>query len=233
MPFWHIAHPDFRDMFRKRGFSSPHGPEVPSHYEFKIRTKAGTDRWVDCFAVVAEWEGKPAGLGTFYDVTDRKRMEESLKESEEGLRRILDGIPIAVVVSRLSDDGILYFNPRAAKIFGLSEDTVSGKTVREFYDNPAERKSLREELRKSSGIANVERIFRGAGGETFPALLSAVPIRYAREEAALASFIDITERKKMDVRLAQAAKMEAIGTLAGGLRTTSTTCSWEFRGWSP
>ncbi len=217
MPFWHIAHPDFRDMLRKRGFSSPHGQEVPSHYEFKIRTKSGTDRWVDCFAVVVDWEGKPAGLGTFYDVTSRKLMEESLKESEQGLRRILDGIPIAVVVSRLSDDGILYFNPRAAKIFGLSEETASGKTVREFYENPAERDVLREELRRSSSIANVERIFRGTGGETFAALQSAVPIPYAGEEAALVSFIDITERKKMEARLAQAAKMEAVGTLAGGV----------------
>lgn len=217
MPFWHIAHPEFRDMLRERGFSKHKSGEVPSHYEFKIRTKDGADRWVDCLAVAVEWEGKPAGLGTFYDVTARKLMEESLKESEQGLRRILDGIPIAIVVSRLSDDGILYYNPRAARIFGLSEEAASRKTVREFYDNPVERESLREELRKSHGMANVERIFRGADGDPFTALLSAVTIPYAGEEAVLASFIDITERKKMEARLAQAAKMEAVGTLAGGV----------------
>jgi PAS domain S-box-containing protein len=217
MPFWHIAHPDSRDMLREGGFSNQRDEGIPSHYEFKIQTKSGIDRWVDCLAVVADWEGEPAGLGTFYDVTARKLMEESLKESEQGLRRILDGIPIAVVVSRLSDDGILYFNPRAARIFGLSEETVSGKKIREFYENPEEREFLREELRKSRGIANEERIFRGADGDTFTALLSAVPIPYAGEEAALASFIDITERKKMEARLAQAAKMEAVGTLAGGV----------------
>jgi len=217
MPFWNIAHPDFRDLIRERGFSRQKGEAVPSHYEFKIRRKNGSDRWVDYFGVTVEWEGKPAGLGTFYDVTDRKLMEESLKESEQSLRRVLDGMPIAVIVSRVSDDGILYLNPQAARMFGLSEEEARRKKVREFYENPAERGTLLEELRCSGSVANLERVFRDAAGGTFITLLSATAIHYAGEEAVLVSYVDITERKKMEARLAQAAKMEAIGTLAGGI----------------
>ena len=45
MNFWEIVHPDFREMVKERGLARQRGEAVPAHYEFKIITKGGEERW--------------------------------------------------------------------------------------------------------------------------------------------------------------------------------------------
>ncbi|UBF27901.1 PAS domain S-box protein [Kovacikia minuta CCNUW1] len=78
MDFLDLAHPEFRDLVQKRGLERQQGLEVPNRYEIKILTKSGQERWVDLTAGMAVFEGKPAGLATAYDITDRKRAEAKL-----------------------------------------------------------------------------------------------------------------------------------------------------------
>ncbi len=78
MDFWDLAHPDYRDLVYQRGLARQRGEPVPSRYEIKILTKQGTERWVDFTAGVISFEGKPAGLATAYDISDRKQAEAKL-----------------------------------------------------------------------------------------------------------------------------------------------------------
>ena len=75
MNFWDLAHPDFRKPVRERGLARQKGEPVPSHYEFKIVTKGGEERWIDFSGCGIEFEGASAGLGIAYDVTDHKRAD--------------------------------------------------------------------------------------------------------------------------------------------------------------
>ena len=78
LPFWDFVHPEHREMVKERGLARQRGENVPSHYEFKVVTKAGEERWVQFSAGVTELEGRPAVLGTAFDITERKRAEDRL-----------------------------------------------------------------------------------------------------------------------------------------------------------
>jgi len=74
--FWEIVHPDHREMVKERGQARQKGEDVPDHYEFKIITKDGKDKWLAFTATTIEFEGEPAGLGTAFDITDRKHSDK-------------------------------------------------------------------------------------------------------------------------------------------------------------
>jgi diguanylate cyclase (GGDEF)-like protein/PAS domain S-box-containing protein len=78
--FWSMVHPDFRDVVRQRGIARQRGEEkLPGSYEFQIVRKDGEVRWVQFSAGVIERDGEPAGLGTAFDITERKRAEEQIR----------------------------------------------------------------------------------------------------------------------------------------------------------
>jgi diguanylate cyclase (GGDEF)-like protein/PAS domain S-box-containing protein len=79
MSFWDTVHPDFRETVRDRGLARQRGEELPDNYEFKIVRKDGEERWVDFSAGAIEIGGRAAALGTAFDITERKRAEEQIK----------------------------------------------------------------------------------------------------------------------------------------------------------
>ena len=83
MNFWDVVHPDHRAMVRQRAAARLRGDDVVSRYEFKIVTKLGEERWVDFTSGIIEFEGRRAVLGTAYDVTERKQLEDQLRQSQK------------------------------------------------------------------------------------------------------------------------------------------------------
>jgi len=80
MNFWDVIHRGFRELVKERGEARQRGEPVPLSYEVKILTKSGEERWVDFTAAAIEFEGEPAVLGTAFNITERKRAEEALRE---------------------------------------------------------------------------------------------------------------------------------------------------------
>lgn len=78
MAFWDLVHPDHRELVKERGMARQRGEAVPSRYEFKVVTKGGEERWVQFSAGTLELDGRPAALGTAFDITERKRAEDRL-----------------------------------------------------------------------------------------------------------------------------------------------------------
>ena len=72
-------HPDFRELVRDRGLARQRGEDVPRRYEMKVVRKDGEERWVDFSAAVIDVGGRPAVLGTAFDITKRKEAEEQIK----------------------------------------------------------------------------------------------------------------------------------------------------------
>ena len=77
-----IIHPDDRERIRNNARARLRGENVPRNYEFRIHTKDKEERWVDFTAGVITYNGESAVLGTAFDITDRKRAEQALRESE-------------------------------------------------------------------------------------------------------------------------------------------------------
>ncbi len=83
MNFWDVVHPDHRAMVRQRAVARLSGDDVVMRFEFKIVTKLGEERWVDFTSGIIEFEGRRAVLGTAYDVTERKKLEDQLRQSQK------------------------------------------------------------------------------------------------------------------------------------------------------
>jgi diguanylate cyclase (GGDEF)-like protein/PAS domain S-box-containing protein len=77
--FWDIVHPDFRPLVQARGLAGERGEGGPLRYEIKIVRKGGEERWLDYTAGLIDFAGKPAVLGTAFDITERKRAEDQIK----------------------------------------------------------------------------------------------------------------------------------------------------------
>jgi two-component system NtrC family sensor kinase len=90
MEHWEVAHPDSREMLRARGAARMRGEIVPSHYELRIMTKSGEERWADVTAAFFQFEGAPAVLRTYVDITQRKVAEQALRSYQAQLERLVE-----------------------------------------------------------------------------------------------------------------------------------------------
>ncbi len=75
MRFWDPAHPRFRETVRELGRACLQGEFAPRRFELQIVTKRGRSRWLDCTLARAEMAGRPAGVITAVDITERRRAD--------------------------------------------------------------------------------------------------------------------------------------------------------------
>ena len=169
-------------------------------------------------------EGKVTGfIEITRDITERKRIEKALQESDSFNSSLLEHSPTAIVVYN-PDTSVRYVNPFFEKLTGYSSDDVLGlKIPYPWSVDDAQYGAI--EKRQREGVKRSERIYRKKNGEHAWSELDVTPI-YKNGEIvySLGTWIDISGRKKaeeekekLQKQLQQAQKMEAIGNLAGGV----------------
>ena len=131
----------------------------------------------------------------------------ALVESERRLRRILDTSPLALAISRRSDNSLLYVNPRWAELFLVGEDDATGMDAASFYGDPRERLRLVEQVARDGLVNNHECFMRAVGGRQFWAMLSAAEIEMDGEPAVIVTTSDISRRKEAEAALAEAKQV--------------------------
>ncbi len=165
-----------------------------------------------------QYGGEEARLAWFYDITERKKIEDGLRESERLTLSMIDDSPVGARVTRASDNVIVFVNTRYAEQFGVPKDMLIGSLVVGAYADPAARQVLIDRFYADDRLDDEEVLFKRASGEEFLALMSMRPFQYGGEEARLAWFYDITERKRAEEEL-RAAKEAAEAALADLTRT--------------
>ena len=209
MRFWDVVHPDDRDLVRERELARQRGEPVPSKYEVKLLSKSGEIRWVELTAGRIIYRGEPAGVATFFDITERKRAEEALSSSQHMLQLVMDNIPQAVFWKDRNSVliGCNKVLAAAAGLSGTPED-IRGKTdydlpyvAREQADFFREcDRRIMENDRPEYHIIEQQREFdgRNAWVET-----NKVPLHDANGTVIgiLGTYEDITERKRAEIAL--------------------------------
>ena len=89
-----LVHPEHRELVTRIARDRISGNGTPSHYEYQILRKSGEAIWIDFSGSVIEYQGKRAVLGSGYDITERKKLQERLSRAEkmEGIARLAGGI---------------------------------------------------------------------------------------------------------------------------------------------
>ena len=75
--------------------------KTPEPYEYRATSKTGGDAWIMGSLASIEYEGRPATVGTFIDITDRKEAEEALRHSEEEARRLAHESSVMAEIGRV------------------------------------------------------------------------------------------------------------------------------------
>ncbi|MBV5336124.1 PAS domain-containing protein, partial [bacterium] len=158
-------------------------------------------------AMFAELDAITAGVERFGDaLVEMHQSAEALKAGEERLRTILACSPFPIVIARLSDGSVQYFNWQAELLFGSEGSRLTLTRDSRFFDDPADADRLMREI-DAEGIAReLEARLTASDGRSFWALLSAVVIRDGDESAILIAVNDITQRKKSEEETAAARR---------------------------
>ena len=159
-------------------------------------------------------------------IGDRKIAQESLRESEEKFRLAFQTSPDSITINRASDGMYLDINEGFTRGTGYTREDAIGKTsvgLNIWYD-PEDRERLLAGLRSTGFAENFEARFRAKDGRILVGLMSARTLHIGQGDIILNVTRDITERKlaeeerrRLEDRLQRAEKMEALGTLAGGV----------------
>ncbi len=111
--------PDYRESIARRAESRQQGCSEPSQYEIKVQTKDGEARWIDVTAALTTYQGCKVSIATLYDVTDRKRAEESLRESEQQFRFITENMHDVIWVMDAFSGRLNYVSPSIRLLLGF------------------------------------------------------------------------------------------------------------------
>lgn len=187
--------------------------------------KDGSLIWISALANRVDYDGHPAVLGMFLDVSENKKSDEILSESEARYRELANCLPEIVFETDLKGQ-IVFANQRAAEISGYSqEDLEKGLNIMQFPASEDSERAANNIQRVLEGGSHVptEYTFRRKDGTTFPALVNATPRFFKNKMVGLRGLaIDITERKKAEEMLR--VSETRYRTLFAGLREGFALC---------
>ncbi|MFI5214686.1 MAG: PAS domain S-box protein [Gemmatimonadales bacterium] len=190
-----------------------------NRYEHTARRKDGTTLPVEVEGRTLQYQGRMLRFTALRDITARKQAEESLRQSQEMYRTLVEGVKD--VIFALSADGVLTsLNSAFEEITGFSREEWLGKPMVGLL-HPADVERARAALR--AAFRNEERPMlqlhvRTRKGEYRIGEFRANPLRVEGKVIGLVGSVrDITERLELEEEFRHAQKMEAVGRLAGGV----------------
>jgi len=203
-------------------------------FEADCRFRARDGHYLDVLSrgrFVRDAGGRPVRVvGSMADVSERKRGESVLRDSEARHRAVLESAMDAFV--GMDREGrLIEFNPAAERMFGRARADVIGRELAELIIPPSFRDAHRRGLARYLATGEhallggrVEVSAQRADGTEFPVELTVTVVKMEGPPAFNAYIRDLTEQKRADaargsleMQLQQAQKMEAVGRLAGGV----------------
>ena len=185
-----------------------------SEYETIRKKKDGTLIPVIISAAPVIVDKKPQGtLALYRDITERKKAEETLRKSQQEFAAVFNSSPEALVYVD-ENANIVNINPRFTELFGYTLEEIKGKNINGGLIHPPDKIEEGKNLDKiafSEGYFNYETIRKKKDGTLFPVSISGSNIIIDGQlKGGIGSYIDITERKKLEEKLQKLAHFDVL-----------------------
>ncbi|MBU1056153.1 MAG: PAS domain S-box protein [Proteobacteria bacterium] len=203
--------PEFTELERKSGGMVKNIPCIK---------KDGAIIYADFNTTLTSIDGIPCNVGFITDVTERKKSDDALKESQERFKILFEYAPDAIYLHDL-EGRFIDCNLAAEKMIGYSKEELIGKSLAELSLIPQEsaEKAAKFLDKNAQGLpaGPEEFITNRKDGKQNYAEFRTFPLEIKGRKMVMGVARDVSERKNLEEQLRQSQKLEAIGILSGGI----------------
>jgi PAS domain S-box-containing protein len=209
-----------QEAVKKAYESLPEEEEQRAAVETDMIRSDGSEVPVEALAQLIQIDGVPVVHATVRDITERKRMDKELRDSEEQFRTLAEASLAGIYI--FQDGKFQYANPALSRIFGYEVEELVGKTGPIELTHPEDREAAdaygRQCLKAQAEESPVLR-FRGVrrDGMVIDCEVLQAGTQYRGRLAVIGTLLDVTRRKRMEEELLKTQKLESLGVLAGGI----------------
>ncbi len=201
MRFWEIVSPDYQELILKNGQERLAGSTTPKSYEFPVRVKSGALRWAYMTGSSITFKGRPAGIITIIDITEKKKAETDILEERVLLRTLIDNLPDPVYVKNRNGRKMLSNIADIKNMGAKNEAEVLGKSDLELFNSEMGHRGYEDDIilfESGEPVINREEISIDENGVKRWLLTSKIPLfdQDGNTTGLVGIGHDITEIKK-------------------------------------
>jgi PAS domain S-box-containing protein len=212
--FLHRIHPDDHGLVLDRQRRRLAGEEVPSRYELRLLMPDGEIRWIGISVTVVPWDGEQAILTFFSDISQRRKLEEKLRDTLEERETILDNSLVGIAFLT-HEGGFRWSNRAMAKMFGVTDASSVPADWGSLFVSRQDYLRVQEEV---SEAVREGRAYQGdlqmrrLDGSVFWVTASGKAVSVLdKTQGSVWAVMDITPRKELEAALARtSSEREAI-----------------------
>ena len=217
-----LVHPDDLPLAFEMVQRMEKGETSPEPFELRLMTKEGIQKISELKIRAVLSDGEPVEVeGIARDITHRKELEAELIRAKEYTDRLVETAN-AIIIGVDLQDRVTLFNSLAEKVTGYSKEEVLGQNYISLFSPASLREQMEQDFRnfhQNIPITDLKgRLLTKEGNEL---ILSWNVTSIEDSEGNHTGYIsigkDISDQQKLETQLQQAQKMEALGTLAGGV----------------
>lgn len=193
---------------------------IPQVFEWQPVRADGSPFDVEITLSRLEVDGNMRLQAIVRDITERRRAEDALRQSEARFRDLAESLPLTVFEVDLQHR-FTYLNRAALETFGYSQQEFdAGLNIIQMVAPGDRDRALEVITHRLTGNVDGYREYLGLrkNGTTFPVTVASNPILRDGRPVGLRGIVsDLSERKRLEEELLKSQKLESIGTLAGGI----------------
>jgi PAS domain S-box-containing protein len=172
-------------------------------FPFELRTKNGEVLQVEVAVAPLEWASEPCYVTAVLDLTERRRAEAALRESERRFAMVVQSAPLAISISTLANGTFLDVNPAFTQFLGYTREEVIGRTSDELglFVHAETRRSAIDTVRQQGALRGARVTLRTKAGAEREFELSVGTVELGDVPCLITIANDITEQNQAQIAL--------------------------------